>query len=153
MPEHPPRCPCCPRPPHPSCPSRLELGAWGSGLGASKPEGLQPSNLNPSSLLAPTEPGKKPQTNPKKLKKKPTGSPSIASPNFNLGLAALAVAIKSGSARSPKDRANADLLARVVPEIALLASGLLRSRIRPDASACSGLCSTSCGGGLFGGHV
>ena len=53
----------------------------------------------------------------------------------NLGSAALAVAIKSGSARSPKDRANADLLARVVPGIALLASGLLRSRIRPDASA------------------
>ena len=43
--------------------------------------------------------------------------------------------LKSGSARSPKDRANADLLARVVPGIALLASGLLRSRIRPDASA------------------
>ena len=51
------------------------------------------------------------------------------------GSAAAALALKSGSARSPKDRANADLLARVVPGIALLASGLLRSRIRPDASA------------------
>ena len=61
-------------------------------------------------------------------------SPQCLGPPWR-GSAALAVAIKSGSARSPKDRANADLLARVVPGIALLASGLLRSRIRPDASA------------------
>ena len=40
-----------------------------------------------------------------------------------------------GQREVPKDRALADLLTRVVPGIALLACGLLRSRIGPDASA------------------
>ena len=43
--------------------------------------------------------------------------------------------LKIGQREVPKDRALADLLTRVVPGIALLACGLLRSRIGPDASA------------------
>ena len=49
----------------------LGLGARGLGLGASKPEGLQPSNINPSSLLAPTEPtGQETPNKSQKTKKK-----------------------------------------------------------------------------------
>ena len=135
-PSRPSRCPR-PRPAALSCPSRLELGAWGSGLGAwglglRSLKVCSPLTLTLPASLHPLNPqGKKPQTNPKKLKKTDRLT-QHSKPQLQSGVGG------TGGSRQrevPKDRALADLLARVVPGIALLACGLLRSRIGPDASA------------------